>query len=87
MQNSSTISSSQANLTLLNNSNQNLTSGHKLLLNWHNRFGNPNFLAVRRIVHQFPLVSACDLTDLRLTSGIGKQFYEHSEAQLQKSQM
>ena len=62
----------QANLSLLDESNQNITAGHRLLLNWHGRFGHLNFPAVQRILRQFPFVSAkfaaaskCDLTDFR----------------------
>jgi hypothetical protein len=37
----------QANITLLDESNQNITAGHKLLMNWHSRFGHLNFPAVQ----------------------------------------
>jgi hypothetical protein len=60
------------NFALLDDTNQNLTAGHKLLLNWHGRFGHLNFPAVQRILRQFPFKSVkfaaaatCDLTDLR----------------------
>ena len=69
---SPSITPHQANLALLDETNQNLTAGHKLLLNWHGRFGHLNFPAVQRILRQFPFQSAkfaaaskCDLTDLR----------------------
>jgi hypothetical protein len=62
----------QANLTLLDESNQNITAGNKLLMNWHARFGHLDFPAVQRILRQFPFLSAkfsaaakCDLTDFR----------------------
>ena len=70
--NSNPTISPQAHLLLLNDSNQNITVGHRLLLNWHNRFGHLNFPAVQRILRQFPFVAQkfaaaakCDLTDLR----------------------
>ena len=72
MTSSPTISPHQANLTLLDEANQNIMAGHKLLLNWHSRFGHLNFPAVQRILRQFPFLSAkfaaaakCDLTDLK----------------------
>jgi GAG-pre-integrase domain len=62
----------QANLTLFDDTNQNITAGHRLLMNWHGRFGHLNFLAVQRILRHFPFVSVkfaaasrCDLTDFR----------------------
>ncbi|KAI2499350.1 hypothetical protein MHU86_15132 [Fragilaria crotonensis] len=62
----------QANLTLFDDTNQNVTAGHRLLMNWHSRFGHLNFPAVQRILRQFPFVSVkfaaaskCDLTDFR----------------------
>ena len=62
----------QANLSLFDETNQNITAGHRLLLNWHGRFGHLNFPAVQRILRQFPFVSIkfaaaakCDLTDFR----------------------
>ena len=69
---SPTILPNQVNLALLDDTNQNITAGHKLLLNWHGRFGHLNFPAVQRILRQFPFQSAkfaaasrCDFTDLR----------------------
>ena len=69
---SPTITPLQANLALHDDTNQNITAGHKLLMNWHARFGHLNFQAVQRILRQFPFQSAkfaaaskCDLTDLR----------------------
>lgn len=47
----------QANLSLMDETNQNITAGHRLLLNWHGRFGHSNFSAVQRILRQFPFVS------------------------------
>jgi hypothetical protein len=47
-----------ANLALLEETNQNLTAGHKLLLNWHGRFGHLNFQGMQRILRQFPFQSA-----------------------------
>ena len=62
----------QANLSILDETNQNITAGHRLLLNWHGRFGHLNFPAVQRILRQFPFVSIkfaaaakFDLTDFR----------------------
>ena len=62
----------QANLTIFDDTNQNITAGHRLLMNWHGRFGHLNFPAVQRILRQFPFVSVkfaaaskCDLTDFR----------------------
>ena len=62
----------EGNLALLDDANQNITAGHKLLMNWHGRFGYLNFPAVQRILRQFPFVSPkfaaaskCDLTDFR----------------------
>ena len=49
---SPTISPHQANLSLFDDTNQNITAGHKLLLNWHSRFGHLNFPAVQRILRQ-----------------------------------
>ena len=69
---SPTISAHQCHLALYDEGNQNITAGHKLLLNWHSRFGHLNFPAVQRILRQFPFQSAafgaaskCDLTDLK----------------------
>ena len=62
----------QANLALVSDDNQNITAGHKLLLDWHARFGHLNFPAVQRILRHFPFISAkfaaaskCDLSDFR----------------------
>ena len=48
---------SQMNLTILDDANQNLTGGQKLLLQWHNRFGHLNFPAVQRILRAVPFLS------------------------------
>ncbi len=60
----------QANLTLFDNANQNVCAGHRLLMNWHRRFGHLNFRAVQRSLCQFPFISVkltatsqCNLTD------------------------
>ena len=47
----------QLNLTLMNESNQNLTGGQKLLLHWRNRFGHLNLPAVQRILRNVPFLS------------------------------
>ena len=48
----------QVNLTLLDDENQNLTAGQKMLLHWHNRFGHLNLPAVQRILRAVPVLSA-----------------------------
>jgi hypothetical protein len=47
----------QANLTIFDDTNQNITAGHRLLMNCHGRCGHLNFPAVQRILRQFPFVS------------------------------
>ncbi|KAI2509164.1 hypothetical protein MHU86_5283 [Fragilaria crotonensis] len=48
----------QMNLSLMDEHNQNLTGGQKLLLQWHNRFGHLNFPAIQRILRAVPFLSA-----------------------------
>lgn len=48
----------QLNLYLLDDQNQNITGGQKLLLHWHHRFGHLNFPAVQRILRAVPFLSA-----------------------------
>ena len=62
----------QMNLTLVDDQNQNLTGGQKLLLQWHNRFGHLNFPSVQRILRAVPFLSTkveaaakCDLLKLK----------------------
>ena len=62
----------QMNLTLLNDSNQNLTAGQKLLLHWHHCFGHLNLPAVQQILRAVPFASAtfesaskCDMRVLK----------------------
>ena len=64
--------SPQMNLTLHDESNQNLTAGQKLLLHWHQRFGHLNLPAVQRIFRAVPFLSAtfesaskCDMRMLK----------------------
>ena len=64
--------SPQMNLTLIDESNQNLTAGQKLLLHWHQRFGHLNLPAVQRILRAAPFASAtfesaskCDMRTLK----------------------
>ena len=47
----------QLNLTILNEDNQNLTIGQKLLLNWHARFGHKGFASLQRILRGSPFSS------------------------------
>ena len=47
-----------ANLTVLDDSNQNLTPSQKLLLTWHARFGHKGFSAIQRIFKSNPFSSA-----------------------------
>ena len=61
-----------ANLVLLDESNQNITSGQKLLLQWHYRFGHLNLPRVQGILRNFPFdilkfasAGKCDTTTLR----------------------
>ena len=62
----------QANITLIDDANQNLTAGQKLLLHWHNRFGHLNLPAVQRILRAVPFLSAqfesaskCDMRSVK----------------------
>ena len=64
----------QLNLTLMDESNQNLTGGQKLLLHWHNRFGHLNLAAVQRILRNVPFLSdkfaaasKCDMRSIKCT--------------------
>jgi hypothetical protein len=47
-----------ANLTVLDDSNQNLTPSQKILLTWHARFGHKGFSAIQRIFKHLPFGSA-----------------------------
>ena len=51
------ISNPQMNLSLLNDSNQNLTGAQKLLLHWHCRFGHLNFPSVQHLFCAVPFLS------------------------------
>ena len=60
------------NLTLLDEANQNMTAGQKLLLHWHHRFGHLNLPAVQRLLRAVPFLSAkfaaaskCDTASMR----------------------
>jgi hypothetical protein len=62
----------QANLALLDETNQDISAGHKLLMNWHGSFGHLNFPAAQRILRHFPFASdkfaadaKCDHTNFR----------------------
>ena len=44
----------QANLTILDESNQNLTPSQKLLLLWHVKFGHKSFATIQRLLRQSP---------------------------------
>ena len=64
----------QHNITLMDESNQNLTGGQKLLLHWHNRFGHLNLPAVQRILRNVPFLSdkytaasKCDMRSIKCT--------------------
>jgi hypothetical protein len=64
----------QLDLTLMDESNQNLTGGQKLLLHWHNRFGHLNLPAVQRILRNVPFLSdkftaasKCDMKTIKCT--------------------
>ena len=50
-------SQAQINLTVLDESNQNLTAAQKLLLVWHARFGHKGFSTLQRILRLFPFGS------------------------------
>jgi hypothetical protein len=47
----------EANIAILDEANQNLTIGQKLLLHWHYRFGHLNLPAVQQILHNVPFLS------------------------------
>jgi len=47
-----------ANLAVVNDENQNLTAGQKLLLLWHSKFGHLHLAAVQRILRAVPFSSA-----------------------------
>ena len=62
----------QMNLSIMDDQNQNMTGGQKLLLHWHHKFGCLNFPAVQRILRAVPFLSAkfgsaskCDLQTSR----------------------
>jgi hypothetical protein len=62
----------QMNLSLMDDQNQNMTTGQKLLLHWHHRFGHLNFVAVQRILRAVPFLSTkfesaskCDLLTMK----------------------
>lgn len=62
----------QANVLLLDDTNQNLTAGQKLLLQWHARFGHLNFRRVQTILRGFPFsvvkyasASKCDTATMK----------------------
>jgi hypothetical protein len=62
----------QANVLILNDANQNLTAGQKLLLQWHYRFGHLNLRHVQYLLRSFPFnalkyisASKCDITSMR----------------------
>ena len=64
--------SPQINFALLNNENQNISAGQKLLLMWHARFGHLNFPSIQRILRSFPFTanrfasaSKCDISGLK----------------------
>jgi hypothetical protein len=44
----------QANVLILDDANQNLTAGQKLLLQWYCRFGHLNLRRVQSILRVFP---------------------------------
>ena len=50
-------SNPQLNLTLMDDENQNLTAGQKLLLHWHHRFGHLNMPAAQRILRAVPFLT------------------------------
>jgi hypothetical protein len=62
----------QANVLILDDANQNLTAGQKLLLQWHYRFGHLNLRRVQSILCVFPFsavkyssASKCDISNLK----------------------
>ena len=52
------IPEAQVNLAVIDDANQNLTGGQKLLLHWHNRFGHLNLPAIQQILRAVPFLSA-----------------------------
>ena len=52
-----TMVAAHANLCILNDDNQNLIPGQKLLLLWHARFAHKNFQAVQMLMRNLPFVS------------------------------
>ena len=52
-----TMVAAHANLCILNDENQNLTPGQKLLLLWHAKFAHKNFPAVQMLMRNLPFVS------------------------------
>jgi hypothetical protein len=70
----STVAHSHANLAILDDANQNMTSGQKLLLHWHYRFGHLNLPSVQRILRAAPFLinkfgpaSKCALHSIKCT--------------------
>ena len=47
----------QANVLLLDDANQNLTNGQKLLLEWHYRFGHLNLRRIQALLRVFPFTA------------------------------
>ena len=61
----------QINLTILDEENQNLTMGQKVLLHWHGRFGHLNFAILQKMFRAYPfdtakfsVASKCNTQDL-----------------------
>lgn len=52
------LSDPQMNLLLMDDANQNMTAGQKLLLHWNCRLGHLNFVAVQRILRAVPFLTA-----------------------------
>jgi hypothetical protein len=64
----------QSNIAILDDANQNMTEGQKLLLHWHYRFGHLNLPSVQRILRHLPFLakkfgpaSKCALHSLKCT--------------------
>ena len=64
----------EVNLTILDDENQNMTGGQKLLLHWHFRFGHLNLPSVQRILRAVPFLtnkfgpaSKCDFRSMKCT--------------------
>ncbi len=62
----------QANVLLLDEANQNLTHGQKLLLQWHYRFGHLNLRRIQALLRVFPFTAAkyasaskCDIASMK----------------------